>query len=95
MRIHVVLPEELVRGVDELVGKRGRSRFIAEATRERLQRERLLKALQEGAGMLDPKKYPYWSTPEKVAQWVHDLRRTPSLREARVGDVPARHKRAG
>ena len=95
MRTHLILADELVKGVDELVGKRRRSRFIAEATREKLRRERLLKALQEGAGILDPKKYPYWSTPEKVAQWVHDLRRTPSIRETRVGKVPARHKRAG
>ncbi len=94
MRTHVVLPDDVVEGVDELVGKRGRSRFIAEAATEKLRKERLKKAIREGAGILDPEKYPYWSTPEKVAQWVHDLRRTPSIRETDA-KVSHRHKRAG
>ncbi len=95
MRTHVVLPDDVVRGVDDLVGKRKRSQFIAEAAREKLRRERLLKAIREGAGILDPKKYPYWATPEKVVEWVRALRRTPSVRERDVGKIPARHKRAG
>jgi len=95
MRAHISLPDDMVRDIDELVGKRKRSRFIAEATQEKLQHERLVKAIREGAGILDPKKYPYWATPEKVAEWVHALRRTPSIRERPAGQVPARHKRAG
>ena len=101
MRTHVVLPEDLVKGVDDLVGKRGRSRFIAEATSEKLKKERLVKAIREGAGILDPKKYPHWSTPEKTAEWLRELRRTPSSYDKRVardtksGRVSPRHKRAG
>lgn len=101
MRTHVVLPEDLVEGVDEFVGKRGRSRFIAEATAEKLRKDRLVKAIREGAGILDPKKYPHWSTPEKIDSWVRELRDTPSSYDKRVardkqrGRVPSRHKRAG
>ena len=58
MRTHLVLPDDLVKGVDELVGKRKRSRFIAEAARERLRRERLLKAIRDGAGVIDVSKHP-------------------------------------
>ena len=95
MRTHLVLPDDLVKGVDALVGKRKRSQFIAEAAREKLRKERLLKAIREGAGILDPKKYPYWATPEKVVEWVRALRQTPSIRERGLVKVPARHKRAG
>lgn len=101
MRTHVVLPDDLVEGVDALVGSRGRSRFIAEATVEKLQHERLAKAIEEGAGILDPKKYPHWSTPEKIDKWVRELRETPSSYDKRVardkqrGRVSSRHKRAG
>ena len=101
MRTHVVLPDELVQGVDALVGERARSRFIAEATAEKLRKERLVKAIREGAGILDPKKYPHWSTPEKVDKWIRDLRTTPSSYDKRVaqdkkrGRVSPRHKRAG
>jgi len=101
MRTHVVLPDELVQGVDALVGERARSRFIAEATAEKLRKERLVKAIREGAGILDTKKYPHWSTPEKVDKWIRDLRNTPSSYDKRVaqdkkrGRVSPRHKRAG
>lgn len=95
MRTHLVLPDDLVKGVDELVGKRKRSRFIAEATREKLRRERLLKVLHETAGSLDLSRHPEWETSEKVVEWVRALRRTPSIRKQAVGEVPARRKRAG
>lgn len=94
MRTHVVLPDEVVKGVDELVGKRRRSRFIAEAVSERLRRERLLKAIREGAGILDASRHPEWSTPEKVAEWVRALRRTPSVRERRLGKLSAGFERS-
>ena len=83
MRTHLVLPDDLIKDVDELVGKRKRSQFIAEATRERLRKERLLAALEETAGKLDMSRHPEWETPEKVAEWVHVLRRTPSIRGQR------------
>ncbi len=94
MRTHIVLPDDIVKGVDELVGRRKRSRFIAEATREKLRRERLLKAIREGAGVIDVSRHPEWATPEKVAEWVREQRRIPSSFEKRRGRIPAGHKRA-
>lgn len=101
MRTHVVLPDDLVKGVDAFVGKRERSRFVAEAIAEKLRKERLAKAIREGAGILDPKKHPHWSTPEKTAEWLRELRATPSSYDKRVArdkkraSVSPRHKRAG
>ena len=89
MRTHVVLPYELVDGVDALVGKRRRSRFIAEATAEKLRKERLAKAIEEGAGSLDPKMYPHWSTPEKMDEWLRELHDTPSIRRDPLDDILA------
>jgi len=80
MRTHVVLPDELVEGVDDLVGKRNRSRFIAAATEKELRRERLREAIRKGAGILSDEDYPEWSTPEKTAEWLRKLRETPSIR---------------
>lgn len=80
IRIHLTLPEDTVRKIDELVGPRQRSRYIADAAKEMARRDLLLKAIEEGAGILDPKDYPHWSTSEKVTQWVRDLRDTPSIR---------------
>jgi len=80
MRTHVVLPNKVVEDIDELVGKRNRSRFLTEAATERLRRERLLRAIKEGAGSLSDEDYPEWDTPEKIAEWLRRLRETPSIR---------------
>ncbi|MDP2935505.1 MAG: hypothetical protein Q8O86_03330 [Dehalococcoidia bacterium] len=74
MRAHVILPDDLVEGVDEFVGKRKRSRFVEDAVREKLKRERLGQALKSTAGMLGEADYPEWSTSEKVLEWVRKSR---------------------
>lgn len=74
VRTHVLLPRDLIEGVDEIVGPRHRSEFIAEALEEKLAHSRLRAAMREAAGSLNLADYPEWSTPEKVSAWVHDLR---------------------
>ncbi len=74
MRTHVILPEELVETVDRLVGRRKRSRFVEDAVREKLEHERLGKALKSTAGILREDAYPEWSTSEKTAEWVRKSR---------------------
>jgi metal-responsive CopG/Arc/MetJ family transcriptional regulator len=74
MRTHVILPVELVAEVDRLVGARRRSRFVEEAIRGQLRREKMATALRESAGSLKG-DYPEWETPEKVSAWVAERRR--------------------
>jgi metal-responsive CopG/Arc/MetJ family transcriptional regulator len=93
MRAHIVLPDDLVTEMDRLVGKRRRSRFVAEAVRERLRKEGLLQAIRDGAGAIDLNEHPEWATPEKVTDWVRSLRRIPSSHERQHGRLPAGHKR--
>jgi metal-responsive CopG/Arc/MetJ family transcriptional regulator len=78
MRTHIALPEDLVEAVDRAVGKRGRSRFLAEAAREKLSRLDLLKTLEETAGAVKAADHPEWATPEDVAHWVRSLRQRES-----------------
>jgi predicted transcriptional regulator len=74
MRTHVVLPVDLVEEVDRVVGARRRSRFVEEAIRSHLRREKMAKALRDTAGSLRG-DYPEWETPEKVSAWVAERRR--------------------
>lgn len=51
VRLNVTLPEELARQLDNLVGTRKKSRFIAETLRQRIekiQNEQLQTLLEEG-----------------------------------------------
>jgi metal-responsive CopG/Arc/MetJ family transcriptional regulator len=91
-RVHVVIPDEILKDIDELAGERGRSRFITEAAEARARKEKLLKAIREGAGSVDVSKHPEWATAEKVAQWVRDLRDTPSIRRDPLLELLARER---
>jgi len=89
-----VLPAELVRQIDELVGKRKRSAFIEDAVEGRVKRERLRKALEKTAGALKGRLPPEWETPEKAHDWVRKLRAASDERLKRIwgsDDVPSGH----
>jgi len=87
-RIHIVLPEEVVEELDRVAGKRGRSNFIQQALANRLRHERQMAAIRYAAEHpLDRSDHPYWSTPEKVSEWVHNLRHESSVhRDAKIAD---------
>jgi hypothetical protein len=74
-RAHVVLPDDLIAELDEIVGPRGRSEYIADALREKLLRERQRRALIASAGILADEDIPEWATPELTSEWVSRGRR--------------------
>lgn len=94
VRTHVVLPAELVRQIDELVGKRKRSAFIEDAVEERVTRQRLRMALATTAGMLRDDYPPEWETPDTTREWLRKIRASGEKRLQRIwghDDVPPRH----
>jgi predicted transcriptional regulator len=94
MRVHITLADDLVREIDEIAGKGKRSEYIAEAVSTAVRRARQRRAIEEGAGMLSDEDYPYWSTPEKIADWLRDLRETPSIRRDPFDRVSSGHERS-
>lgn len=72
MRVHISLDEELVRELDELVGRRGRSPFIAEAVRSAVAQERRWQLIRSAIGSISAEGHPW--DPDAAA-WVHDSRR--------------------
>ena len=74
VRTNLLLPKELVEEVDHFAGARGRSRYVAEALRARLKRDRLGEMIEKTAGVLRPEDYPEWATSEKVVAWVRARR---------------------
>lgn len=72
-KAHLIFPEDLLQAIDKLVGKRGRSKFVAEATRKELKRIQFLQALQEAAGSWKDEDHP--ELKEKgTYQWVREQR---------------------
>jgi hypothetical protein len=85
-RTHVILSDEVIAAIDDRVGERGRSRFLEEAAREKLERLELEAAIRDGAGLLKEKDYPHWRDTSTVQEWVRTSRRG----ELTADDVPAR-----
>jgi metal-responsive CopG/Arc/MetJ family transcriptional regulator len=81
---HLVIPHDLLEEVDQIAGKRKRSLFIAEATREKLQRERFLKTLEETQGAWSGKNHPNLKTARDMEQFVSDKRQSYRKRLKRI-----------
>jgi hypothetical protein len=73
-RTHIVVPTEILRSVDILVGHRGRSRFFAEAVAEKLARAKRATILKDAAGALAGRDTPDWGTREETAAWLRRSR---------------------
>lgn len=85
-RTHVILSDDVIAAIDERVGERGRSRFLQDAAREKLERLELEAAIREGTGFLQDKDYPHWRDTDAVKEWVRRSRRG----ELTADDVPPR-----
>ena len=72
-RAHVLLPQDLVKEIDSIVGPRGRSAFLVETARDAVRRTKLLRFLEEDAPSGRDKDLSEPS--DSAAQWVRHLRR--------------------
>lgn len=75
-RTHVVLADDVLEAVDQVVGKRGRSRFIEAAAREKLERLELVDALEATKGIARGAAYRHWADDSSAAAWVRQTRST-------------------
>lgn len=79
VRVHISLDDELVWELDELVGPRGRSPFIANAVRRAVDAERRWRKIESAFGTIADSGHEWDDDP---AAWVHAQRRAD---ERRVG----------
>ncbi len=77
VRTHVVLPRELLREIDTLAGRRGRSRFISEALEAELKRRRRVRAFESFAGSVTEGDVPEWATARSTGKWLRELKFRP------------------
>lgn len=71
---HFVFPRKLLLEIDKLAGKRKRSAFVLEATKEKLARENFDKVLRDGAGVWTDKNHPDLMTDKDVNKFIRDFR---------------------
>jgi metal-responsive CopG/Arc/MetJ family transcriptional regulator len=85
-KAHLVLPREILEQVDQIAGKRRRSLFIAQATQEKLERERFVRMLEETKGAWSDKNHPELRTDRDMEKYVREKRETYHKRVKRAGD---------
>jgi hypothetical protein len=81
LRTHIILPAELAKDLDELVGPRGRSAFLVETAAKEIKRRRLLAFLESGEPAWRDENHPDL-VEMGTAAWVRSLRSEPSVRLA-------------
>jgi hypothetical protein len=67
MRVHIILDDELVKQLDNRVGRRGRSAFIERIVRRALEFDRRWEGVEEGLGVLTGREHEWDRDP---AAWV-------------------------
>src|SRR6267378_2370123 len=72
-RAHVLLPYDLIREIDAIVGPRGRSAFLVETAQEAVRRRKLLQFLESDEPAWKDGDHPEVSGGS--AAWVQELRR--------------------
>ncbi len=72
-RTHIILPADLIKEIDALVGPRGRSAFIAETARRELHKRRLLEFFSRDEQAWKDQDHPEWPNGDSDA-WVRRLR---------------------
>ena len=71
-RAHILLPQDLIREIDSIVGPRGRSAFLVQTAREAVRRRKLLQFLESDAPSGKDEDHPEF--PQDSAAWVRQLR---------------------
>jgi len=72
-RTHVILPAEVLREIDALVGQRGRSAFLAEVALQEVRRRKLLALLDRQEPAWKDQDHP--ELKHGAAAWVSKMRR--------------------
>lgn len=80
VKTHIILPHDLLEDIDKIVGNRKRSSFLTEAAREKLERVKLARALEEARGAWKDEDYKELYSIDDIREWVRDLRQENSKR---------------
>lgn len=97
-RAHIIIPADLLREIDDIVGPRGRSAFLLETAREEVRRRKLLRFLESNEPAWHDEDHP--ELRDGSAEWVRRLRAeserrlaTSSAREAKPAKSTRRKSR--
>ncbi len=75
-KAHLVIPRDVLEEVDRIAGRRRRSSFIAQATREKLEREKFLRVLEDTGGAWSDSHHPELASDRDIDRYVREKRQS-------------------
>jgi hypothetical protein len=84
VKTNFIFPEDLLTAIDRLVGARKRTKFIVEATQEKLERLRFSAALERAAGAWKDENHPDLKTQGDINQYLREIREPTNKRLTRI-----------
>ncbi len=79
-KTHILFPKDLLKKIDNMVGIGSRSRFVIEASQEKLNRIRFIKNLKAAAGSWSEKNHPQLKTQRGVNRLLKKTRASTAKR---------------
>ncbi len=73
VKTNLIFPEDLLKTIDRLVGARKRTKFIVEATQEKLERLRFSQALDKAGGAWRDNNHPDLKTQGDINQYLREI----------------------
>lgn len=84
IKAHLVLPRDLVQAVKKAVGPRKQSEFIAQATKEKLEKMRFDLAFKEAIGAWKEENHPDLKKESDVRKYIRRIREGAISRSKRL-----------
>ncbi len=73
-KLHFTCSPDIVQELDVFVGKRGRSKFITEAIKEKISKEKFSFAVSECAGAWSSENHPGLNSTKKITDYINKIR---------------------
>lgn len=86
VKTHVMFPAELLQAIDKTVGGRKRSKFIVEATREKLEELKFQQVLESAAGCWKDENHADLKTQKDIRAYLKKTREITSKRINRFSE---------
>lgn len=74
MRTHIIIPDNLVKTIDRLVGPRSRSQFVVEAIEKELKKIARQQLAEKFSGRLSKNKLAGWTKGLTSGEWIEKMR---------------------
>ena len=89
-RLHIIFPAQIARELDLMLDRRKKTQFIIAATKERLDKMKLTRAIEKATGAWRDEDHPDMTGKDGTKKWVRNQRiQDEERRKSIFGEIPS------